>query len=393
MGERIGTAASQFGNTVASDLNPMGLVHSVLHPIDTLKASFGPGAWVTPEEAAKNQMPIPELLGHAAAIVGGASVPGLIGKGMRGTAEPLAESALGVKPIQRAYHRSPGAAALDETTGVRPATIAQQARSRLGDINTQLENVVGKSNAPADLGPARGVLNSAEATAREGNAAKTVNQLKPMQKHLVDPLPGFNGAMTQPTAPMVAKPSGVLGPNGQPLTTMVPGQAPPATISAIQNPRALLNLKRGFGDEFVHNWNPETMKGVTNTAAQTYHTLADTLHKAVPEATELDKRASSLIPVAERAESIDRGPGMGQRTMGRISAHTGAGLGTGIGYLTGGLPGAVAGAVIPEVLSEPSVKMAIARMLNAGSKGLKSAPARTAGRAIPLVNAVRGEQQ
>lgn len=389
------SALSQYGSTVLSDLNPMNAVRMVAHPIDTLKGMFGPGAWVTPEEGIHRgaNMSIPEILGHATAVGVGGALPKVIGAAMRGAAEPLAESALGVKAINRAYDRTPGAAALDETTGIRPATIGEQARTRLGDINTELERVVGQSKAPTDLTPARGVLARAEAEARGGNAAKTVGQLKPMQKHLTEPLKGFSGSVTQPPAPMVPQASNVLGPNGQPVMTMVPGQAPPPVISDIQPARALLNIKRGFGDEFIHNWNPETMKGVTNTAAQTYHTLADTLHRAVPESTSLDTRASSLIPVAERAESINRGPGMGQRAMGRISAHTGAGLGTGLGYITGGLPGAVAGAVIPEALSEPSVKMLGARTLNTGSKILKSAPARSVGQVLPLVNALQQEGQ
>lgn len=412
------SALSQYGSTVLSDLNPMNAVRAVAHPIDTLKGMFAPESVMRPA-VPEGQLPqdayhriqramgggpnapsmrvpdasLPEAAGHATAIALGSAIPGVVGKGMRATAEPLAESALGVKAINRAYGRTPGAAALDETTGVRPSTIGEQARTRLGDINTQLENVVGKSNTPTDISPARGVLARAETEARGGNAAKTVGQLKPMQKHLAEPLKGFSGSVTQPPAPMVPQASSVLGPNGQPVTTMVPGQAPPPTISPIQTPRALLDLKRGFGDEFIHNWNPETMKGVKGTAAQTYHTLADTLHKAVPESAELDTRASSLIPVAERAESIERGPGMGQKTLHRVAAHTGAGLGAGLGYYLGGLPGAVAGAVIPEVLSDPGMQMGAARVLNTGSKALKSAPARSAGQFIPLVNAAQRQEQ
>jgi len=62
---------SQFFGTVGSDLNPVTIGKSLLHPLDTLKNTFGPGAWLTPEEGVKKgaEAPIPEIAGHAASIL------------------------------------------------------------------------------------------------------------------------------------------------------------------------------------------------------------------------------------------------------------------------------------------------------------------------------------
>lgn len=393
--ERIGKAASQFVGTYLSDMNPMSTVRAVLHPFDTLKQSFGPGAWVTPQEGVKRgaEMPIPEMAGHVAALTTGAALPGLVGKGMRAAAEPVAESAINVRPIDRAMGRRPGAAVLDETTGVRPETVRRQAQAKLGDINNQLEGVVNRSNAPVDITPARGTLGKAETTARARNQVKEVGQLAPMQEHLAVPQPGFQGSVTQPPTPTVQKPSAVLGPNGQPIMVTAPGNTPPPVISSVQTPRGALNLKRGFGEEFVHNWNPETMRGAKGTAAQTYHSLAESLHNAVPESAELDKRATSLIPVAQRAEVLERAPGTAQQIARKLVAPTGALAGGIGGYYAGGVPGAVAGMVAPVVLGSPTAQMIAARALNLGSKALKSKPAALAGRATPIINATRREEE
>src|SRR6185369_228920 len=71
---------SQFFGTMGSDLNPITLGKSLLHPYDTLKSTFGPGAWMTPEEGVKRgaEVPIPEIAGHAASVILAHQLPSII---------------------------------------------------------------------------------------------------------------------------------------------------------------------------------------------------------------------------------------------------------------------------------------------------------------------------
>jgi hypothetical protein len=150
-------------------------------------------------------------------------------------------------------------------------------------------------------------------------------------------------------------------------------------------PADLLNIKRGFGDEFVHNWNPETMRGVKSTAARTYHALDAAGDAAVPESAELNQRISSLIPVAKRAESVQLNAPLSQRVMHRLGAHTGAlagaGFGGAAGYREGGLPGMMlggaAGLVLPELIASPTAEMIAARGMNSPERIVR--PLRGAG--------------
>ncbi len=405
MGERVTSFAKDTAAAAAPYLNPANIVsgayNTIRHPIYTLSQMATPPQAQIPESEMPQDAfhrlqrtfgggpnynppgkdsPVSEVLGTGLGIGLSGSVPGIIGKGMRAAGPPLAESSLGIRAINRAYGRTPGVAALEETSGFNPGTVSESARTKLNDINTQLEGVVGKSNAPVDIRPSRQVISGAQAKATGRNAAQTAAQMGPMQKHLTEPMPGFQGRTTQPPTPMVQQPSSILGPNGQPVMQTVPGTPPPPVISDIQNPTGALNLKRGFGDEFIHNWNPETMKGVRGTAAQAYHSLGEQLHNAVPESRPLDTRASSLIPVAERGAAADLNAPIGQRIMHRIGAHTGALAGAGLGYATGGIPGGIAGLVLPELLSSPTVKMAIARTLYGGGKALQSPIARDTAR-------------
>jgi hypothetical protein len=333
-------AVGRTVGTVASDLNPVSLIkgipaawHQAVTPADMgpTKDAIKAGNY---GEAFKRGIGTVPLIGPPLETITRDATEGRTAVGAG--APPLAESALGIRAINRAYGRTPGLAALRETSSISPGTIAAQAQGRLGDLNTQLEKVVGSSNAPVDLGPSRDVLANAEATARSRNAGGTVRQLQPMQGHL-----------------------------STDMNTGLP-------LAPIQSPSGALALKRGFGDEFIHNWNPETMKDVKSTAAKAYHVQADALHQAVPESADLDKRASSLIPVAQRAEAIDRGPGIGQRSLQRIAVHTGAGLSAFAGYKLGGIPGAIAGGLIPEVITSPQAQMIGARALDLGGRLLKA---------------------
>lgn len=298
-------------------------------------------------------------LGTSAGLLSSVAGPPMLGKvgaGLQRAAEPVAESALGIRAVNRAYGRTPGRAALDETSGVRPGTVADSAQSRLGEINKSLEAKAAQSTTPVDLNKPLGVIDNATQKAQMQNASKTIGQLEPMKQHLTTPVQGYPGATTA---------------SGQ--------------IAPLQSASDALALKRGFGNEFIHNWNPETMSGVKGTAAQAYHALDSELDKAVPEGAELNRRSSSLIPVAQRAEARELQAPIGQRILGRFGAHTGALAGSLMGYHAGGVPGAMMGLALPEIAASPTVQMIGARTLNGAGKALQAPLMTNSAKALPLL--------
>jgi hypothetical protein len=193
--------------------------------------------------------------------------------------------------------------------------------------------------AGASLTPAKSVLRQAAGKATQQNEPTTYKQLQPMMQHL------SQNRIT-----------------GEPIGN---------TVGA----HDLLNLKRGFGNEFIHNWNPETMTGVKGTAGQTYHQLGQEFNRVVPEAQGLNSKISNLIPVAKRGESAELNAPTSQRIASRMLAHTGAltGLvgGSAAGYQHGGAMGALiggaAGLAGPEMMFSPTGQMITARALNSGA--------------------------
>ncbi|MGA8530913.1 MAG: hypothetical protein WB622_14450 [Acidobacteriaceae bacterium] len=267
-----------------------------------------------------------------------------IGEGLKALAPALAESAIGVRKTDRAYGRQVGKAILNETEGFSPSSVAESAQGRLDELNPELEAAVANAPKLGSLLPARQIVGKAVNTATQRNAAKEAGQLEPVRDFL--------------------------------MREFDTGNAIPQDVPA---PR-LLDLRRGFGSEFVHNWNPEVMPGVTGTARQAYHSLSEALHEAAPGSGDIDQRISNLIPVAKRAESTALNAPIGQRVFNRFRAHTGALTSAAVsgayGYSRGGLPQAVRdatlGLIIPEVLGSPRTALLAARTANSPDAILKS---------------------
>ncbi len=80
-----------------------------------------------------------------------------VGQGLKAIAPSVAEKALGIRgKFDRAFNKAPGEAALSETTGIRPETISNQARERIGQLSGQTEKLA--ENASARPNPVRGLL-------------------------------------------------------------------------------------------------------------------------------------------------------------------------------------------------------------------------------------------
>ncbi len=299
------------------------------------------------------------------------------GKAIQRGAEPIAETALGISAKQRAFGKTPGRAALDETTGLRPEAVAESARKRLGDIETELTSRANSSKVPASLTPARDLLDQRIKLAESGNSSETPAELGAMREQLTVPNKGFAGSTAYP--PGSATPvSFQRGPRThigqQPPVTAIPGAPkPPIEITPDQSAAQILRMKREFGNDFT-KWNPLHPQREMGTARNVYRELDKELDRTVPGADELNQRTSSLIPVAERSELNDLNAGFLQRNAHRIAAHTGALVGAAEGYRAGGIPGAVAGLAVPELLASPTVRMGLARGANAVGKGIRSNP-------------------
>lgn len=197
-------------------------------------------------------------------------------------------------------------------------------------------------NTIASLAPARGAVNSAMGSAAQQNAEGAFDQLSGMGKFL----------------------------NRNFLT----GEQIPENVT----PRQLLDLRRGFNEEFGQ-WNPERKDATINTGRQAYSALSAELHNTLPDIAPLDARISSLIPVKNRAQIKALGDDTAARVLSRFARPTGAlagaGMGAGAGYHEGGTPGAIAGGLLglvaPEIISSPTTQMGVARLMNQGSHVLR----------------------
>lgn len=255
----------------------------------------------------------------------------LLNQGLQKAAPVLAESALGITKKMRGYGKTPGIAALEDTSGILPSTVERSAQSKIGDLTSDVEGMARSHPGTVSMRPAIATIDSKIADAAAENNGEAVKQLQKVRSAITEKFD-----------------TGVPLPLDQPASDA-------------------LNLKRGVRTQFVKNWNPETMEGTRAAAAGAGHEIDNVLDHALGKDFETkNQRISSLIPVAERAESIQRGAPLTQRIAGRVAAHTGALTGAGIGYHEYGLPGAIAGLAIPEILSSPAGQMAAARAMKSG---------------------------
>lgn len=273
---------------------------------------------------------------------GAGAAAGGIGAGagevLNAAAPALAEKALGIRgKFDRSFNKEPGKAALEETSGIRPETVARSAGNRIGELGGQVEDLAAQSPNTVDLAPSRDILQGAQARTAGSrmNAPVTGTQLSDMGRQLTH-----------------EHDTGALIPQDVPAS------------------RAL-DLRRGFNQEQL-GWDPGKKDLATSTGREAYHQLTGDFHTAVPGAKEADETMSSLIPVKNRAQMQALNEGTGAKVLGRFGAHTGAltgaTLGGTAGYHERGIPGAIAGGltglVAPELIASPEGQMMAARMMH-----------------------------
>jgi hypothetical protein len=264
---------------------------------------------------------------------------GTMGEALRAIAPSVAESALGIGKRLRGFGRTPGKAALEEISGVSPETVGANAGAKIEQLTGELENAAARSTTPVSTAPAVQVVDGEMKKALSRNDRAGLTQLHDLRQQL--------------TQELVSDSQGIR------FEGELPGQLPASR---------LLDIKRGIGN-LEKSWNPETRGAMRGVVRKVYGALDREVDRAVPESADLNQRISSLIPVAQRAESIERGAGLPQRIGHRLAAHTGALTGAVAGgYLgerKGGVLGAIAGGAVglaaPEILTSPTLQMLIAR--------------------------------
>lgn len=295
-------------------------------------------------------------------------------KASRAVAVPLMESALGTTAKDRAYGMTPGAAALDETSGFTSKAIEQSATAKKGLLSRLYEGMLtdaGSNGATINLSPARQVVNDAAEKAGAAGSQVSPSKYTPMQQFLTETTPNFSGRTEYPAGAQ----SG-LAYQRNPFTGQVTAQGTPPTAplvkAAEQAPITGLKMKRQLSEDFLR-WNPNLDETVQDVGRQAYHAIDQQLDTAVPQGAALNQRIGSLIRVADSAERKARGAGVVQNTAARAAAQTG-GLAAFWAALASGNP-LMAGAALvgPEIISQPFVRIGAARGINAASKAAQSA--------------------
>jgi hypothetical protein len=208
-------------------------------------------------------------LGEAAGLGLSAVTPEItkgLGKGLMRAAEPVAESALGIRNVDRAVAKSPGRAALDMTSGFSPGKVAGSAGDVIAARTALRDAILARSKNKVSLKPAVTEIDDAIKKAAAGNS--DTDHLEPMRKQLTEPKPGFAGD----TSPINAPPAGTAGPSG------------PLRISELQTPMDALAMRQRFGNDYTKfdHARPLTkeQQAVGNRA---YKKITDEIHAAEPE--------------------------------------------------------------------------------------------------------------
>lgn len=268
-------------------------------------------------------------------------------------APKIAESALNITDRMRGRGRTIGDAVLEETTGVKPSTLAADTRQAIGNLVGQMERAVDTATQSGVTGSTQGahdILNN------------SLSDLPRNAKTIRAKLEGLHD---------------LLDLDNNPRTDYTPTE--------------LLEMKRGIGQE-MKTWPLEWQKmdAVKQVQQRLYGAIDKELDHLVPGNAELNQTISSLIPAKQQAAKLAEGASIAQLMAHRLAAHTGAlaasGVGGAVGYREGGPTGAAIGAAaglaLPEIASSPTGQMVLARMLNA------LGPKATSPEMLPLVKAL-----
>ncbi len=290
---------------------------------------------------------------------------------MKGGATGLAESATGIRRMDRAYGRTPGKVILEETKGLTPDAVAASAKARMNELEPELvrrATVAKNAGVKGSLRPARDIASARSSEAAAFNSRATPGEMSEISEFLEKPTAGFKGQTEFPqgTASKVSF-------KRDPFTGKIGAakEAAPDTAKVVaeeQDPLQLLGMKREFGRDFT-SWNPLNPQKNVSVARKVYGALDKEFDKAVPGGAELNQKLSTLIPIANRGSETALNAGLAQNVMHKLGAHNGSLIAPALGLKESGAKGFIGGMMLPEILSTPTVKMAAARGLYGAGKG------------------------
>ena len=254
---------------------------------------------------------------------------GILGRKL---APSLARAALKIPKAVESRGAQTGRGILDETTSINPTKVAEQARTKLGELGTAHDTASAPFQIP--IAPAQDEVTN---TIQRGMVRNNPTELRQLGE-LRDMVTSQHG------------------PNGE-ITGALPATIPGPDIRA---------MRQGVGS-WRGNWMSPKSDFVDSAAERVYGKLNEPLHAMVPETKALDQRMSNLIPVARYGEKVGNQAGLGENLMtakgsgivnalGALGAATGGPAGAGVG--------ALAGRIIPEIASRPSFRLATARIAN-----------------------------
>lgn len=280
---------------------------------------------------------------------GGGEVAAEAGKAF---APKLAETALRVTAPIRGKNPEFGKTVLEETSGIRPATIAREAGDKAHALTGEMEQGVHAATATGATGstsPAHQALSDFEAKTPR-NATEVADALDELREKLA-----FRGE------PGGSAPKGAAKVAG------------PARIN--YSPDELLELKRGIG-KTIASWPPEWKQTGDAAKAQKalYGAIDSELDRIVPGNAQVNDRIHKLIPIQDRAQEVAAHAPISQQIAERVARPTGALIGGIAGEEAGrrqfGTPGAIAGGALglaaPAILSSSAAEMLGARVLKNG---------------------------
>ena len=346
--ERYGSPAA-IAETIKTD--PVGAAS------DASLALGGVSGIARGASAAANVARLPRVASAASGVSRGAALASDIanpltvplkaaGELSKVTAQPFIKSALGLPGKAERHGANPAKAALEETKGIRPATVQASAIKRLGELDKELKSLAQQATAAgntADLAPAIKVIEDEISSVRRANGL--TSDLEPMLSQLTEARSGFGGTTYYP-----------------------PGSATPA-IAAKQPPLDFLAMKKQFGDDYTKFDANVPLKNTTRQLGnRAYHELSTEFNRAVPGAQPVNQLKQSLIPVKEGAQRANEKVGAVQRGVDRATRPTGAMAPTIAGAAFGGPLGALGVMTVQEALASPTVRMALARTLFGSGK-------------------------
>jgi hypothetical protein len=305
--------------------------------------------------------------GIVGAGVGGA-IP-VVGEGLNKTAESFANSALGLNMKDKFRKAiSPGRAVLDYTTGVSPKSVENSANAALDSHEGLLTKLLGDPRRPfaVDIGPVQRKASDMAAEARRGIGTTYGKEASELERALTKAKPGFHGAVINPNAPPPAPLSNSLE-DSFAAAYATPPTPKPIQIAQFQNGLDALRMKRDFGNEYANfapNWQGAATDRGNAMAKSLYGGLDNAIDKAFPGSAYINDVMAALMPIRRRAEQRALAASGTQRAVDRVGRQTGALTAAVAGNAAAGPLGAVAALTAQEASASPSVRMAVARMLN-----------------------------